>query len=46
LHRFRDINTYLSKSKDVTQPLPRPLGRQFVVTRLILIGPGQTVQKI
>ena len=44
LHRFCDINNYLPKSKDVTWPWPRPLGGQFVVTRLILLS--QIVQKI
>ena len=42
LHRFRDINTYLPKSKDVTWPWPRRIGGQFVVTRLILHGPNRT----
>ena len=44
LHRFRDINTYLANNKDVTWPWPRPLGGQFIVTRLILLD--QTVHKI
>ena len=41
LHRFRDINTYLSKNEDVTVtwPWPRPSTRQFVITRQALLGP-------
>ena len=41
LHRFRDINTYLPKSIDVTWHQPLPLWGQFVVTRLILLGPNR-----
>ena len=39
LHRFRDINTYLSKNEDVTWPRPHPSKGQFVITRQALLGP-------
>ena len=39
LHRFRDINTHLPKNLYVTWPRPRRLGGQFVITRLIVLGP-------
>ena len=39
LHRFWDINSYLSKNEDVTWPRPRPSKGQFVITKQALLGP-------
>ena len=42
LHRLRDINTYLAKKLRRQVTLTTPTWGQFVVTRLILIGPNRT----